>query len=118
MNREIKITGLDCGKCAQDLEDRLKKTEGVSSAHVDFVRQRVRLDCDGEKSYQKAIEQINGFEDVRVVEQPSRAGLAAAHKTEIVCVALSFVFLAAGSVLDQLSDFPILLSAGRFCGTR
>ena len=99
MNREIKITGLDCGKCALDLEDRLKKTEGVSSAHVDFVRQRVRLDCDGEKSYQKAIEQINGFEDVRVVEQPSRAGLAAAHKREIVCVALSFVFLAAGIVL-------------------
>ena len=104
MNKEIKITGLDCGKCALDLEDRLKKTEGVSSAHVDFVRQRVRLDCDGEKSYQRAIEQINGFEDVRVVEQPSRAGLAAAHKTEIVCVALSFVFLAAGIVLEQFAS--------------
>ena len=104
MNKEIKITGLDCGKCALELEDRLKKTEGVSSAHVDFVRQRVRLDCDGEKSYQKAIEQINGFEDVRVVEQPSRAGLAAAHKREIVCVVLSFVFLAAGIVLEQLAS--------------
>ena len=45
MNKIIKITGLDCAACAAELEEEIAKIKGVHSVSVDFVGQKVVLDC-------------------------------------------------------------------------
>ncbi len=100
MNREIKIAGLDCGKCAMALEERLKNIQGVTSARVDFMRQRIRLECSSQEAYDRAVGQINSFEKVRVLAD-ERKEAAPSRRAEIACIVLSFVFLAAGILLEQ-----------------
>ncbi len=46
MNNVFKITGLDCANCARELEEEILKTDGVNSASVDFMTQKVIVDCD------------------------------------------------------------------------
>lgn len=67
MNKIIKITGLDCANCARELEEELERIEGVSSATVDFMGQRVIADCD-ESAVDRVIYACNHFEEVKVVE--------------------------------------------------
>lgn len=68
MNNVIKIVGLDCANCARELEEELKKIEGVKEVTVDFMAQKVYADCDA-----SALESIknacNSFEEVKVVEE-------------------------------------------------
>ncbi|MBO5328355.1 MAG: cadmium-translocating P-type ATPase [Clostridia bacterium] len=67
MNNVIKIQGLDCANCARELEEIIKKTEGVNTATVDFMAQKVYVDCNGETL--KKVEDIcNAFEEVKVVK--------------------------------------------------
>lgn len=66
MNKVIKIEGLDCANCARELEEEIKKISGVQTVSVDFMGQRVVLDCE-----QNAIDSVvyccNHFEEVRVI---------------------------------------------------
>lgn len=67
MNNVIKITGLDCANCARELEEEIQKIEGVNSAAVDFMAQKVYADCDSETLIKvKAV--CNNFEEVKVAE--------------------------------------------------
>ena len=66
MNKVIKIEGLDCANCARELEEELNKLDGVS-ATVDFMAQKVHVDCD-ESLLAKVKDCCNNFEEVRVVE--------------------------------------------------
>ena len=69
-NFTFKIEGLDCAACAAELEDKLAKMRGVSSASVDFVQSKVVVDC--EQSVLPAVKAAcNEFEEVRVVEPSS-----------------------------------------------
>ncbi|MGN0814734.1 MAG: heavy metal translocating P-type ATPase [Candidatus Coproplasma sp.] len=70
MNKVIKITGLDCANCARELEEEIQKLEGVTSATVDFVGQKVIVDCD-ENATGRVIYCCNHFEEVQVVDEPS-----------------------------------------------
>ena len=66
MNKIIKITGLDCAACAGELEEEISKIDGVKNVSVDFVGQKVVLDCD--ESAVSAVEDCcNHFEEVKVV---------------------------------------------------
>ena len=73
MNNVFKITGLDCANCARELEEEILKTDGVVSASVDFMAQKVTVDCDA-KTLEKVKNLCNGFEEVKVAEEDSSAG--------------------------------------------
>ncbi len=69
MRKVITITGLDCPVCAGELQEILEKVDGVSEVTVSHVDQKVFLEYDDEICLSKVKEQINGFEEVRVVEE-------------------------------------------------
>ncbi len=74
MNKIIKITGLDCANCARELEEEIEKIEGVNSVSVDFMAQKVTVDC-GEDTLEKVEYCCNHFEEVKVVpEEKPEAG--------------------------------------------
>lgn len=66
MNKVIKITGLDCANCARELEEEIEGLEGVTSAVVDFVGQKVIVECE-EGALERVIYCCNHFEEVKVV---------------------------------------------------
>lgn len=70
MNKVIKISGLDCANCARELEEELEKIEGVEEVTVDFMAQKVILECS-ESAVEKVKYCCNHFEEVRVVEPES-----------------------------------------------
>ena len=54
MNKVIKIEGLDCANCARELEEEIEKIEGVEKVTVDFMAQKVIVDC-AEQTLEKVI---------------------------------------------------------------
>ena len=68
MNNSFKIEGLDCANCARELEEEIAKLDGVKNATVDFMAQKVIVDCD-EKTLEKVKDVCNHFEEVKVVEE-------------------------------------------------
>ena len=73
MNNVIKITGLDCANCARELEEEIEQIDGVKSASVDFMAQKVYAECDG-ATPEKVKECCNNFEEVKVVEEENADG--------------------------------------------
>lgn len=74
MKKIIKITGLDCAACGAELEEALKKIEGVTEVSVSFVSQRILLDCEGEEVVSLVKDFADNFEEVRVIEVASDEG--------------------------------------------
>ena len=71
MKTKISITGLDCAVCAGELQELLEKIEGVNEVNVSLVDQKVFLDYECDTVLTSAKEAINGFEEVRVLEEQS-----------------------------------------------
>ncbi len=46
MKKTFKMVNLDCANCAAKMEDRIRKLEGVNSANVSFVTQKLVLDAE------------------------------------------------------------------------
>ena len=67
MNNTFKIIGLDCANCARELEEEIEKVEGVKEVTVDFMAQKVIVDCD-EGTLEKVKYVCNHFESVKVYE--------------------------------------------------
>lgn len=65
MKVTVNIKGLDCSGCAAELEEILKKIDGVKDVSVSFVGQKVVLECT-QKAFQKAIHEISHFEEVEL----------------------------------------------------
>ncbi|MGN0818246.1 MAG: heavy metal translocating P-type ATPase [Candidatus Coproplasma sp.] len=76
MNNIIKISGLDCANCARELEEEIEKLEGVNSVTVDFVGQKVIVDC-AEGVLDSVKYCCNNFEEVKVVEDAPAADKSA-----------------------------------------
>ena len=68
MNNVFKIDGLDCANCARELEEEIAKLDGVKEASVDFMAQKVIVDCDA-PTLEKVKDLCNHFEEVKVVEE-------------------------------------------------
>ncbi len=49
MKKHIKLEGLDCGHCAAKIEDAVKKIDGVISASVNFLNQKMVLEASDEQ---------------------------------------------------------------------
>lgn len=46
MKKVFKLQDLDCAHCAQKMEDAIKKLDGVESASVSFLAQKLTLVAD------------------------------------------------------------------------
>lgn len=104
MKKKLRLKNLDCANCARELEEEVAALQGVRSASVDFMRQSLVLEYEGEAALAAAIAKANSFEDVRVAEEePSKAkGVWREHRGEILSVAFSALFLIAGILVQEL----------------
>ena len=46
MNSKFKVKGLDCANCATELERAIQKIEGIKSANISFMTERMELEYD------------------------------------------------------------------------
>lgn len=46
MKSKFKIKGLDCANCANDLERAIQKLDGIESASISFITQKMEIECD------------------------------------------------------------------------
>ncbi|MBE5740224.1 MAG: heavy metal translocating P-type ATPase [Clostridiales bacterium] len=68
MKKIIQLEGLDCAGCAAELENRIAKIEGVLSASVAFVNQRLTVEYEKEETLERIFAIANSFEEVHVVD--------------------------------------------------
>lgn len=68
MNNVIRLKGLDCADCALELEEEIAKIKGVNSVSVDFMAQKVIVDCDAE-ACGRVKYVCNHFEEVKVADE-------------------------------------------------
>ncbi|MCD8039977.1 MAG: cadmium-translocating P-type ATPase, partial [Clostridia bacterium] len=85
VNTVIKIEGLDCANCARELEEEIEKVEGVTTVSVDFVGQKVRLECDSTATIAKVKDVCNHFEEVKVVEEAAAADTKKIKIKDLCC---------------------------------
>ena len=55
MEYQYRVVGIDCADCAAELTEEIRKIEGVLSAYIHFMQQKLYFTCDEEKH--SAIEQ-------------------------------------------------------------
>lgn len=58
MKLKFKIKGLDCANCAAELERAIQKVDGVESATISFMSERMTLEIDEERK-EEVIEKVN-----------------------------------------------------------
>lgn len=46
MKKTFKLVDLDCANCAAKMEDAIKKIDGVTSASVSFMSQKMTIEAD------------------------------------------------------------------------
>lgn len=68
MKKVLQLQGLDCAGCAAELEEEISRLDGVSSASVSFVNQKLTVECNDEEALARVIDHANRFEEVKVVE--------------------------------------------------
>ena len=57
---KLKIKGLDCANCAAELERAIQKIEGVESANINFITEKMELEYDesNEKEIMKKLKKV------------------------------------------------------------
>lgn len=55
MKSKFKIKGIDCANCAAELERAIQKMDGIKSASLSFMAERLEIeyDCDKEEITKK-----------------------------------------------------------------
>ncbi len=48
MRKVFKLEDLDCANCAAKMEEAIKKIDGVNSASMSFMTQKLVIDCEPE----------------------------------------------------------------------
>ena len=46
MKKTYRIEGLDCANCAAKIEDAISKLDGVKSANVNYIMQKMTVEAD------------------------------------------------------------------------
>ena len=49
MKKKFKLEDLDCANCAAKMEDGIKKIDGVTSASVSFMTQKLVIEADDDR---------------------------------------------------------------------
>ena len=58
MKLKFKIKGLECANCAAELERAIQKVDGVESATISFMAERMTIEIDEERK-EEVIEKVN-----------------------------------------------------------
>ena len=53
----VKIEGLDCANCANELESALQKIEQIENVSISFIMQKLSFECQ-EENKETALEEI------------------------------------------------------------
>lgn len=69
MKKVLQIEGLDCAACAAELEEEIKKIDGVRQASLAFVNQKLTIEYDDEATLKRVIACVDEFEEARVVRE-------------------------------------------------
>ena len=123
MNKTIKIKGLDCAACAAELEQTLKKINGVLSVVVSFMGQKIKLDYESEETLERVLFTVNHFEEVKVVDETPRSKEAGryalnekSYKKEWLLIAFSVLGLVGGLLLECFyTVFPAQIAKHVLC---
>ena len=107
MDKVIKIRGLDCAACAAELSEELEAIEGVTHAAADFINQRVSLSYETAVAFETAVDVISHFEEVEIIDgnAPEKKE---SHFKEILSIAISAAFFAAGLIFTLIFDSDLL----------
>ena len=64
MKFKYQITGLDCPNCAAKLAGKIEKREGIDSAKINFLTERLTIESplSGEAVYQIAVSEAKAFD--------------------------------------------------------
>ena len=49
MKKNYKLSNLDCANCAAKMENAINKLDGVKSASISFMTQRLNIEADDDK---------------------------------------------------------------------
>lgn len=108
MKKIIQLEGLDCAGCAAELERRILKIDGVQTASIAFVTQRLTLEYSSKEAIKKAVETANAFKNVHVVEDVSEGKEEKAenlnHFKEWILIAVSGIFFLLGMMFIKILD--------------
>ena len=55
MKYNFKIKGLDCANCAAELERAIQKIEGVDSASISFMTEKMIIECNEEEKNEMCV---------------------------------------------------------------
>jgi len=110
MIKEFTLQGLNCAGCAAEIEDAIKKLEGVSHASVNFITTTLTVDIadNHQADLRKNIELIvhHHEPDVFVLEKTNLKQALSDNmdKTKIIWLIAGAFALAAGILLERLSE--------------
>ena len=108
MKKIIQLKGLDCAHCAAELEEKLSQIDGVDSATVVFVNQKLTLEYQTDEALEKALYITSHFEEVEIVEESQQKIHEKMEEKEEknsrvkewFFIALSAIFLLSGFLLQ------------------
>lgn len=49
MKKKFRVEGVDCADCAAKMEDEIKKIDGVNSAKLNFLTEKLTIEADDMK---------------------------------------------------------------------
>jgi Cd2+/Zn2+-exporting ATPase len=110
----IPVENLDCPVCAMELEEILKSVKGISDASVDVISQTVLLVADGDGAIKKAIEKINKFENVKVLDGGRYATKRKIPWKELTQIAVSALFFALSLLFENLRG-NVVFAVLKYC---
>ena len=106
MKTTLQLSGLDCAHCAAELEQDVQKIQGVLSASVSFIHQKLTLEYQSEQVLFSVIELVNHFEQVKVVEENTtksekkqKAGEPSVERAQDITLKNDFIFIALSALL-------------------
>lgn len=129
MKKTLQLQGLDCAGCAAELERQIQKIEGVTSASIVFVTQKLTLEYETDSALQRAIQTANAFEEVRVAEHSHTSCQCGhchhehehthekkeGHKKEWFQIILSAVLLVLAMVMEHVLGGKVFAIVADFC---
>ena len=57
MKKKFKLTDLDCANCAANMEDAIRKIEGVENASVSFMTQKMTIEA-AEDQFDRIMQEV------------------------------------------------------------
>lgn len=63
MKKKLKFEGLKCANCSAKIEDAINKLDGVNSARVSYLSEKVKFDLEDDIDLDNLIEKANEIAD-------------------------------------------------------